>query len=66
VHLAADYVQTTKKLPPPTPDRCEGRLFPPELEDFIRIADPFGRIRASGYRNRDFCLIKSTPLLLAI
>jgi hypothetical protein len=19
-----------KKLPPPTPDRCEGRLFPPE------------------------------------
>ena len=27
-HLSSDFV--TKKLPPPTPDRCEGRLFPPE------------------------------------
>jgi len=25
---ASDFV--IKKLPPPTPDKCEGRLFPPE------------------------------------
>ena len=27
-HLSSDFV--IKKLPPPTPDRYEGRLFPPE------------------------------------
>jgi hypothetical protein len=39
-HVADRIVN--KKLPPPTPDRCERRLFPPEQKRVGAISMPVG------------------------
>jgi catechol 2,3-dioxygenase-like lactoylglutathione lyase family enzyme len=35
---AASKVKVIKKLPPPTPHRCEGRLFPPEQSEATKMS----------------------------
>jgi hypothetical protein len=43
-------VSRIKKLPPPTPDRCEGRLFPPEQSETTKMSLPMATEESSEFR----------------